>query len=912
MHTYRSEPGNDPATWPIGDVTEWVYYPGTMALQTKKDAANLGAVYEYDPRGWLSKRTRARTYNGGALFTTYTRNRLGELKSIDHNDATPDVTITRDSFGHVISVTDGAGGWTFAYDAQDELEREVNTASGNALIMQRDRGGRRTGYSYWDQGAGKWATWGGYGYDPATARLTGVSTPEGWFSQSYEAGTSLPSVLIAGGIENIRTYDDLGRFDVMFTTSTIVGADADVQRIYSYNSAGQRQTMADENGDIWEYSYNGRNEVTGAVKKRGAATLPGRQHAYSFDAMGNRTQWGLYPSPSSRQYNSRNQATSGTNSNYFTVTGKADTSPTTTLTLNGQAITNRNGMDFAAPISAGGPYVPVWQSVNVTETKQGQAPTQTTGHVFQPRTTANVGHDADGNLIGDDRWNYTWDAENRLIKQETSWQGSGAVAGMPILRIEYKYDAYGRRVEKKISTLSGSSFQLTRVSKFAYDGWNLIAEWDSPLNQPTTLNLVRTHHWGLDVSGSLGRTGGVGALVLSRYHQANGQTTSCVPAYDGSGNVIALYDSATGKRAAEYEYGPFGELVRSTGPLSSANPFRFSTRYQDDQTGLLYYGYRYYSAETGRWIGRDPIGEAGGINLYGMVRNNPVNAVDTLGLETVTVPIYHYFWDSRYEGDENDPNSATGEGWSITQATVKLPDKATLADLGNAALQGAQNELKREWQAAKSECECLLDSFSRFIEAWNNAKIPSMDEIVSFAKNAAIEYAAGQLATIHRAIQEGKSIFYQNDERKAASAAGAYITKRVVEFVADRVGGPLLKKAKKEFPQCLKPRTSKLSDRVTKELSPGDRRTPKETRQARNYFKNNKEEAKRRREERTGEEWPEDATHMEHPRSLKEGGDPLYVEPGFDGPTSPHMVPGPDGKTDFQRWGAEGGRKPEQ
>ncbi|MGB2636081.1 MAG: RHS repeat-associated core domain-containing protein, partial [Candidatus Acidiferrum sp.] len=60
--------------------------------------------------------------------------------------------------------------------------------------------------------------------------------------------------------------------------------------------------------------------------------------------------------------------------------------------------------------------------------------------------------------------------------------------------------------------------------------------------------------------------------------------------------------SATdGSIAAQYEYGPFGELLRATGPLAFVNPFRFSTKYQDDETGLLYYGHRYYNTSMGRW-----------------------------------------------------------------------------------------------------------------------------------------------------------------------------------------------------------------------------------------------------------------------------------------------------------------------
>jgi len=49
---------------------------------------------------------------------------------------------------------------------------------------------------------------------------------------------------------------------------------------------------------------------------------------------------------------------------------------------------------------------------------------------------------------------------------------------------------------------------------------------------------------------------------------------------------------------------------------------------------VAYYGYRYYDPKTGRWPSRDPIGEDGGINLYEIIWNNPVNDADILGLES--------------------------------------------------------------------------------------------------------------------------------------------------------------------------------------------------------------------------------------------------------------------------------------
>lgn len=87
--------------------------------------------------------------------------------------------------------------------------------------------------------------------------------------------------------------------------------------------------------------------------------------------------------------------------------------------------------------------------------------------------------------------------------------------------------------------------------------------------------------------------------------------------------------------------------------MAASNPFRFSTKYQDQETGLLYYGYRYYQPQTGRWLSRDPLGDAAFLSrhlrgmrrkeavrtikeslkpLYTFVENNPVDWVDVLGL----------------------------------------------------------------------------------------------------------------------------------------------------------------------------------------------------------------------------------------------------------------------------------------
>jgi RHS repeat-associated protein len=106
---------------------------------------------------------------------------------------------------------------------------------------------------------------------------------------------------------------------------------------------------------------------------------------------------------------------------------------------------------------------------------------------------------------------------------------------------------------------------------------------------------------------------------------------------------------AAGAVQQTYQYDPFGVLMGSSGAINQ--PMRFSTKFYDDQTGLSYYGYRFYNPALGRWMTRDPLGERGGINPYGFVDsvgkpfsgtnlytftdNSPVNAIDPDGLLTI-------------------------------------------------------------------------------------------------------------------------------------------------------------------------------------------------------------------------------------------------------------------------------------
>ena len=223
-----------------------------------------------------------------------------------------------------------------------------------------------------------------------------------------------------------------------------------------------------------------------------------------------------------------------------------------------------------------------------------------------PGASGSLTYDLDGNLTADGGANsnnaartYSWDGENQLKQVTATTLGTA----------QYAYDPMGRRIQK---TAGGVT------TWYLYDGWNLIAEYQSS-------TLQRTHLWGTDLSGTAQGAGGVGGLLCTSI-----SGTPYYPFYDGNGN-ICQYLNASGSTTATFEYGPFGALNASAGSPALFN-FRFSTKYLDPETDNYYYGYRYYSTWMGRWVNRDPIGESGGENLYGMVVNNLLNRMDGLGL----------------------------------------------------------------------------------------------------------------------------------------------------------------------------------------------------------------------------------------------------------------------------------------
>ena len=215
-----------------------------------------------------------------------------------------------------------------------------------------------------------------------------------------------------------------------------------------------------------------------------------------------------------------------------------------------------------------------------------------------------LGYSPDGGLVSFGEFDYVYDSASRLTEV---WSNGVQV-------IENRYDALGRRVIK---------WTPDATHTFVYDGWLLVVErieWrGGQLDQID-------YWWGKDVSGTLDGAGGIGGLL---YLRKNGGEVF-VPLYDGHGNVVQYVDKQ-GAIVAEYAYDAFGNTMRKSGVKAGELKMRFSTKYHDDESGLYYFGRRFYSPRIARWLSRDPIGEKGGLNLYAFCGNDLLNKVDVMG-----------------------------------------------------------------------------------------------------------------------------------------------------------------------------------------------------------------------------------------------------------------------------------------
>jgi RHS repeat-associated protein len=216
-------------------------------------------------------------------------------------------------------------------------------------------------------------------------------------------------------------------------------------------------------------------------------------------------------------------------------------------------------------------------------------------------------YDSGNRLLDDGTYTYTYDHDGNMTKKmkkgtlETTtytYNSEDQLIGVttPTQIITHKYDAIGRRIEKNVAGA---------ISRYVYDGEDIIEELDGNNQVIATY----THGPGIDDPIALDKAG-------QKYYYIS----------DGLGSITALITS-NGTIAQTYRYDSFGNILSTTGSLTQ--PYTYTGREYDPETGLYYYRARYYDPKIGRFLQEDPVEST---NLYEYCYSNPLNLVDPYGL----------------------------------------------------------------------------------------------------------------------------------------------------------------------------------------------------------------------------------------------------------------------------------------
>lgn len=700
LKTFRTRSGDvnwASATWPTpagGDTTQWVYDQASDLLDRKTYADNSSVAYQYDAGNFLDSKTNAR-----GQVCDYAFDGAGQLTGITYSDGTPAVNNTYDRAGRTKTITDASGTRTVTWTIRDQMEDETYT-SGALAGIGIDRGFdskfrlqttelKNSGSTLSRQKvAYDSISWVDYIADESpdgTAQLHKFDysfKPGTQFIQSVDFSRAGTPVMVQGFLR-----DSVGR--LTGAGATLAGGNPLRSVSYQLDNLDRRRRADRDDGTYWDYGYNNRSEVTSGKKKFASGTfVGGNQYEYDFDDIGNRllersggdSAGANLRSTTYSAANSVNQLTTRNPSGSIFITGEAPVSLTLQGFLDQQSftLTRQESESFFGEASVDNSQMPVYTKLKVVGKNGASVEDVQSGNRFVPRTPEAFGYDSDGNLVQDGRWSYSWDAENRLTQMETT--PLAVSAGAPKQRLKYFYDHGGRRFKSELHTWNslGGTYQLSKTTFFTYDGWNILADLDEAL-VPRQL-----YQWGLDLSGTRQGAGGVGGLLATKIPATSKTYYYSV---DGNGNVQQVLESETSTVAAEYEYSPFGRTIAATGAFAEANQFRFSTKWCDQETGLNYYGYRFYDAECGRWLSRDPIGERGGGNLYGFVNNDPIQSIDLFGLSILTITLkrnYHgylaLYGELNIQSDDEKTNTCCNlplHFYTIESVGVTLRSKGT-------------------------------------------------------------------------------------------------------------------------------------------------------------------------------------------------------------------------------------------
>ncbi len=580
-----------------GQATRWTHDVAGRKT-SKKYADGRTDTYAYNAySGWLETVTdpagqqvkNEYALDGRPIATRY----------VNETISTPDVTLTWDSkYARVTAMVDGTGTTSYTYRAPGQSGAGgVYTIDGplgsDTLTLAYDDLGRVTSRTL--DSTAESVT-----YD-ALGRVTSVTNPLDTFTVAYSGTNGLPlTVTGSKGLSVTNTYySATGNYLTESTAYAWSGTQNLAQFGYQYD-AGGRITRWDHQvggGDPRQVvpSYDAVSRLINAVTSNSSTSAQITAEANRYDRVGNRLGSQSGTEVTTGIFNVVNQLQSLTAGGEAMLQGALNEPGTVTVGSRSTKTDGANKFRLSVPVTTG-----TNQLMVLSEDVNGNTATNTATFTVATSGTRAFAYDLNGNTTSDGSKTYSWDGANRLVK--INYSGTNNYT-------EFTYDGASRRVRIK-EVESGTT---TADKRFVFSGLT-IAERRAA--DGTTVER-RYYGQGFQQSG----TSGPESYFYIRDHL---------------GSIRAVIDESGAERG-RWSYSLWGSRSANqitTSPIEA--DFGYTGHYNHDRSGLAAAWARFYDPTTTSWLSRDPIGEAGGVNLYGYVANNPINFVDPLGLWALT------------------------------------------------------------------------------------------------------------------------------------------------------------------------------------------------------------------------------------------------------------------------------------